>query len=99
MGINAEYMGRRFLAIREIAVVLSLHYAADEQPRMSFVFLDRDHMHVFFSHLLRPLSALTSACSRICVDGLLQEAHLSGRSSFFDHALQICSFLLLCSSE
>jgi hypothetical protein len=85
------------LAIREIAVVEALHYAADEQPRMSFVFLDRDHMHVFFSNLLRPLSALAPICSRNCVDGLLQDAHLSGRISFLitPSNLPLSVFLLL----
>jgi len=39
-------------------------------------------------------SALTSACSRICVDGLLQDARLSGRS-FFGKRAPIRSFLLL----
>jgi len=92
-----SHLLRRFLAIREIAVVESLHYAGDEQPRMSSVFLDRDHMHVFFSHLLRPLSAhqhllqlvlafVWTGCCRM---------HALAVGVFLENALQSAAFCYL----
>merc|ERR1711904_155368 len=74
-----------FLATREIAAESRLQTVAEPQLwKCSLFFFIKDHMHEFFSHLLRLLLARTRAAFRICVDrcsGLQARNNAAGRCS------------------